>query len=394
MNSETKNLIHFMHGSILVSKIQKYFGIEIISFSKMKNNIEFEGDKTIKESDIDKNYRCYYKINSVFYYYFFSFLTYLGNEIFYILFLPILTWNFSDKIIYLTCASWGLSMYLGQASKEVFKIPRPLSPPVLKLEKQYAEEFGFPSTHSMAAMSISYTFILLAYEFSYFDSTRTDIKYCLIILASTLCILISLSRVYLGMHSILDCCGGLLVSFILSNIFIKIAFVFDYLVKLNIIYGLITMVICMISCFLYPTRDRWSTARADTILILGVVSGLTMGMSVKYAFNLTRMGKLTLNFQFTIKYLLLFWIRFIVGSLTVFFVRHFSKMTIFNLAIKYFNCKKYLSISDKIIQKIHLKELTQKNFFFEFCLYFFTYSNVSFTVNFLSFALFEIFNLK
>jgi len=145
MDSKSKNIINFIQDSILVSKIQKYFGIEIINFSNIKDNIKTVDEKNVRKSDIDENYRCNYRINSVFYYYLFSFLSYLGNEIFYILFLPILTWNFCDKIIYLTCASWGLSMYLGQASKEIFKIPRPFSPPVLKLEKQYAEEFGFPS---------------------------------------------------------------------------------------------------------------------------------------------------------------------------------------------------------------------------------------------------------
>ena len=359
-----KNLAQTLNNSIIVSKIQKYFGIEIISFTDISNDDSV--DKNVEKSYIDQNYICNYKINNLFYYYFFSFLTYLGNEIFYILFLPILTWNFDDKIIYLTCTSWGISMYLGQASKEIFKIPRPLSPPVLKLEKQYAEEFGFPSTHSMAAMSISYTFISLAYAFGYFDATNELRKYGLILFGIILSILISFSRIYLGMHSILDCCAGLILSYLLSNLFLTIAITYDYLIKLHPIYGIIVMIFCMIICFIYPTRDRWSTARADTILILGVVSGLTIGMTIKYAFNLTSMGRLSLNFQLTFNYLSLISLRFVVGSITVFCVRFLSKIFIFNLAITFFDCKKYLKDSTKIIQIAHLKELTQKNFFLNF----------------------------
>ena len=49
--------------------------------------------------------------------------------------------------------------YIGQATKDILKIPRPLTPPVVKLEEKYLLEYGFPSTHAMAAMSISYSML-------------------------------------------------------------------------------------------------------------------------------------------------------------------------------------------------------------------------------------------
>ena len=161
MYLKINDCIRFLHDSTKVERIQKYFGIEVISINKINEDKSARNYNTaadIKSSDIDGKHNCKYQIKNWFFYYFFTFLTYLGNEIFYILFLPILTWNFDDKVICLTCVSWAISMYLGQASKEIFKIPRPFTPPVVKLEKQYVEEFGFPSTHAMAAMSICYTF--------------------------------------------------------------------------------------------------------------------------------------------------------------------------------------------------------------------------------------------
>ena len=194
------------------------------------------------------------------------------------------------------------------------------------------------------------------------------------------------------MHSILDVVAGLLVSYFMSKLFLKFAISFDYFIKLNFIYGLLFYAFCIIVCFIYPTRDRWSTARADTILILGVAAGLVMGMTTKYAFNLTNMGKLSLNFQLSFNYFFLFFSRFFCASAIVFFIRFIFKKLIFYIAITFFNCKKYLSIKNdgKISQSVHMKELTQKNFYFEFFLYFFTYSAVSYTVNFISFILFEI----
>ena len=51
-------------------------------------------------------------------------------------------------------------MYIGQVAKDILKWPRPLSPPVVKLEKRMIAEFGMPSTHAMAATAISFTLLI------------------------------------------------------------------------------------------------------------------------------------------------------------------------------------------------------------------------------------------
>ncbi|TNN25450.1 Sphingosine-1-phosphate phosphatase 2 [Liparis tanakae] len=53
-------------------------------------------------------------------------------------------------------------MYVGQVMKDVLKLPRPLSPPVVKLETRVDAEYGLPSTHAMAATAISFTVLLSA----------------------------------------------------------------------------------------------------------------------------------------------------------------------------------------------------------------------------------------
>lgn len=53
-------------------------------------------------------------------------------------------------------------MYVGQVMKDVLKLPRPSSPPVVKLEQRI--EFGMPSTHAMAATAIAFTLLLSAPE--------------------------------------------------------------------------------------------------------------------------------------------------------------------------------------------------------------------------------------
>lgn len=53
-------------------------------------------------------------------------------------------------------------MYIGQLLKDLLKLPRPPSPPVVKLETRVDVEYGLPSTHAMAATAISFTVLLSA----------------------------------------------------------------------------------------------------------------------------------------------------------------------------------------------------------------------------------------
>jgi hypothetical protein len=53
-------------------------------------------------------------------------------------------------------------MYVGQVLKDLLKLPRPLSPPVVKLEMRVDAEYGLPSTHAMAATAIAFTLLLSA----------------------------------------------------------------------------------------------------------------------------------------------------------------------------------------------------------------------------------------
>jgi hypothetical protein len=60
-----------MNNSKFVSRIQKYFGIEVISFTDIsKDDIRIFDDKNVKKSYIDENYICNYRITNLFYYYF------------------------------------------------------------------------------------------------------------------------------------------------------------------------------------------------------------------------------------------------------------------------------------------------------------------------------------
>ena len=103
-----------------------------------------------------------YKVNNMFLFHLFHFGANLGNEIFYITFFPFMVWNYDYYVIRRSCAFWALYMYLGQATKDILKIPRPLSPPVMRMELRYALEYGLPSTHAMVGAGLPFSIFFLS----------------------------------------------------------------------------------------------------------------------------------------------------------------------------------------------------------------------------------------
>jgi sphingosine-1-phosphate phosphatase 1 len=88
----------------------------------------------------------------------------LGNELFYITFYPFWLWNVDGWVGRRICVFWGIFMYFGQAMKDVIRWPRPPSPPVFKLEKRYALEYGFPSTHAMVGAGMPFGILILTMQ--------------------------------------------------------------------------------------------------------------------------------------------------------------------------------------------------------------------------------------
>lgn len=90
----------------------------------------------------------------------------------------------------LTCA------FLGQGLKDVIKWPRP-GPPVIRLQAKWALEYGLPSTHAMVAVSIPFSILLYTMDRYQYDPTLG------FIIAILWCTVVCVSRLYLGMHTVL-----------------------------------------------------------------------------------------------------------------------------------------------------------------------------------------------
>ena len=89
-------------------------------------------------------------------YYVFKFASLGGDEAFYLTALPFFFWNIDCLVMRHTVMVWSLTMYLGQATKDILRWPRPASPPVVRLETDFAEEFSWPSTHAVAGITVPF----------------------------------------------------------------------------------------------------------------------------------------------------------------------------------------------------------------------------------------------
>ena len=78
----------------------------------------------------------------------------LGYELFYTLSFSFCFWHLDSWLCRRLMLVWAVLMYIGQAAKEVIKIPRPTGEGVIVLEPKYSLEYGLPSTHAVLALSM------------------------------------------------------------------------------------------------------------------------------------------------------------------------------------------------------------------------------------------------
>ncbi|XP_041037040.1 sphingosine-1-phosphate phosphatase 2 isoform X4 [Carcharodon carcharias] len=213
-------------------------------------------------------------------------------------------------------------MYLGQASKDIIKWPRPLSPPVVKLETRVDAEYGMPSTHAMAATAISFTFLI---------ATMYRYKYSVAfgLLASTvLSALVSLSRLYTGMHTVLDVICGVLITAVLMALTYPFWNILDNFQLTSPLTPIVAIVMPFFMSYTYPALDHYSPTRGDTTIILGVASGCTVGFWMNYQYGRTYEPTGSLPFEIpsiTLEVVSLAIARFLIGILVLVATRQVVK---------------------------------------------------------------------
>ncbi|XP_076590855.1 sphingosine-1-phosphate phosphatase 2 isoform X1 [Chaetodon auriga] len=212
-----------------------------------------------------------YEVRNWLLHFLFLFSAGLGHEIFYITCLPCVHWSVDPFLCRRLVNMWAVVMYVGQVMKDMLKLPRPPSPPVVKLETRVDAEYGLPSTHAMAATAISFTLLLSA-------PSRIQFQFEVgLLIAATLSSLVCLSRLYTGMHSVLDVICGVLISGFLMFLTYPYWETFDHFQLTSRISPVVALALPFFLCYTYPELEHYSTTRGDTTTILGAGAGSSVG---------------------------------------------------------------------------------------------------------------------
>ncbi|CAK6962290.1 sphingosine-1-phosphate phosphatase 1-like [Scomber scombrus] len=219
-------------------------------------------------------------IHNNFLFYLFTFGTELGNEMFFIIFFPFLYWNIDALVSRRLIVVWAWNLFVGQSTKDMVRWSRPASPPVVKVEVFYNSEYSMPSTHAMTGTAIPGCLFMLSYgrwQYPFFFGLCVALSWS---------ILVCVSRIYMGMHSVLEVITGFLYSLLILAFFYQVLdkidsyYMMDHYAPLVIIFSHVSLGLVAFSL------DSWSTSRGDTAQALGTGAGVALATHVNYQLGL------------------------------------------------------------------------------------------------------------
>lgn len=129
--------------------------------------------------------------------------SWLGTEEFYLLAIPVIYWYAGPSLGVSIGVLFCTSMYVNSFLKDLLAMPRPDPQQVRVLYATSGTGYGFPSGHAQSSVTF----------WGYLASTKPSWK--TVGIAVGLIFLISLSRLYLGLHFLQDVVGGVLIGVIL-----------------------------------------------------------------------------------------------------------------------------------------------------------------------------------
>ncbi|KOB75253.1 putative sphingoid base-phosphate phosphatase [Operophtera brumata] len=301
------NIIEYLKDPLLVVKVQNFFGVKYKSNQKENDSSEILhsdrhdrdevecSDSELKQhkripSDISSSSQCscdtnssaesverdvVCHVNNKFWYYVFVLGTELGDELFYATFIPFWFWNVDGAVGRRVVLVWTIVMYIGQGFKDIIRWPRP-GYPVQKLQQKWAIEYGMPSTHAMVGVSIPFSILLYTMD-RYLYPIHVGV-----VIAVLWCTLICVSRIYLGMHSVLDIAAGLLLSTALLVVLIPVVDRLDGILLTGTYAPLVVIPFSIAVIVFYPNADKWTPTRGDTTMIVSVCAGILTGSWCNY----------------------------------------------------------------------------------------------------------------
>ncbi|KAL2082286.1 hypothetical protein ACEWY4_022104 [Coilia grayii] len=252
----------------------------ILSESSSKADSEQGGSKgmvkPLRKNSLTGDVGQEFIIENKFLFYLFTFGTELGNEMFFIVFFPFLMWNIDAYVGRQIIVVWVLVLFLGQSTKDLVRWTRPASPPVVKVEVFYNSEYSMPSTHAMTGTALPFSLFMLTYgRWQYPFLFGLSIAVCW-------SLLVCISRIYMGMHSVLEVITGFLYSVLILAVFQPLLDSIDQYYLSGSNAALVIVVVHVGLGLLAFSLDTWSTSRGDTAQALSTGAGAALASHLNH----------------------------------------------------------------------------------------------------------------
>lgn len=114
-----------------------------------------------------------------------------------------------------------------------------------------------------------------------------------VVIAVLWTLLVCCSRIYLGMHTILDILAGLLLACIIMPAILPFVGIIDEFQTHHPVAAFVTVFGAYMLCYIYPTQYKWSTTKGDTANVHAISSGIAAGTWINYQLGLTSQSDLT-----------------------------------------------------------------------------------------------------
>lgn len=200
----------------------------------------------------------------------------LGSEVFYITFFPFMIWNVDARLTRQICLIWYPLMFVGQFLKDFIQWPRP-GPPAVRLEgKRFEMEYGMPSTHTIVATCIPFTLLVLTSKYYEYPFALG------LLLAVSWTTLVACSRVYMGMHTALDCIVGVTITAVALPWMLPVVEYVEYFEVTSPFGPFASFLVPVLACVYYPKPKVWSITRGDTSNIVSLASGVMVATWFSY----------------------------------------------------------------------------------------------------------------
>ena len=215
---------------------------------------------------------------------FFSTVTHLGEETFFILLGLIFFWCVDKKQGYYLLSIGFIGTVLNQFLKLLFRIPRPWvkdkSFTIVESARAEATGYSFPSGHTQSSVGV------------FGGIARWNKNKALRIIGIIICVLVPLSRMYLGVHTPLDVVVSLVIAIaLIFGLYPIISRGFESEKTMRILFGIMLALslglLLFVSLYKFPSNvdaDNLASGTKNAYKMLGCTLGIFIAFEIDRKF--------------------------------------------------------------------------------------------------------------